>query len=169
VKSAAAKMARSKFVYQHTMGRGGYAHVKKKMTGEFPDDELRSVGDKLKETEDNIKEGTLKVDHGTDAMTVVFGKEKGGYARGVISGVTYKRYFDLSRSRQAFDERIVLLQKGIVTKLMNQLATQGEQLKSMSTQLTPPDVSPMDINPIDSITDEEGGTPVVGCENAASI
>ncbi|GKB29380.1 hypothetical protein Tco_0868781 [Tanacetum coccineum] len=164
--------------------------------GDFPDDELRSVGDKLKETEDNIKEGTLKVDHGTDAMTVVFGKEKGGYARGVISGVTYKRYFDLSRSRQAFDERIVLLQsqldnerrerqekeleiqnlsnkmsqtEGIVTKPMNQLAAQGEQLKSKSTQLTPPDVSPVDINPIDSITDEEGGTPVVGCENAASI
>ena len=27
-----------------------------------------------------------------DAMTVVFGKENGGYARGVGSGVTYKRY-----------------------------------------------------------------------------
>ncbi|GJV08673.1 hypothetical protein Tco_1346329 [Tanacetum coccineum] len=36
-----------------------------------------------KETEDKIKEGTLKVDHGTDAMTVVLGKENGGYARGV--------------------------------------------------------------------------------------
>ncbi|GJT19705.1 hypothetical protein Tco_0878411 [Tanacetum coccineum] len=31
VKSAAAKMARSKSVYQHTMGRGGYALVKEKM------------------------------------------------------------------------------------------------------------------------------------------
>ncbi|GJX59490.1 hypothetical protein Tco_0290880 [Tanacetum coccineum] len=78
--------------------------------GEYPDDEIRSVGDKLKETEDKIKEGTLKVDHGTDAMTVVLGKEKGGYARGVGSGVTYKRYFDLPRSRQASDERILLLQ-----------------------------------------------------------
>ncbi|GKB05523.1 hypothetical protein Tco_0833718 [Tanacetum coccineum] len=67
---------------------------------EFPDDEIRSVGDKLKETEDKIKEETLKVDHGTDAMTVVLGKEKGGYARGVGSGVTYKRYFNLPRSRQ---------------------------------------------------------------------
>ncbi|GJZ31556.1 hypothetical protein Tco_0576603 [Tanacetum coccineum] len=94
VKSAAAKMARSKSVYQHTMGRGGYALVKEKM----------------KETEDKIKEGTLKVDHGIDAMTVVLGKEKGGYARGMGSGVTYKRYFDLSRSRQASDERILLLQ-----------------------------------------------------------
>ncbi|GKA14245.1 transposase, Ptta/En/Spm, transposase, Tnp1/En/Spm-like protein [Tanacetum coccineum] len=223
VKSTAAKMARSKSVYQHTMGRGGYAHVKQKMIknketkpdeepprgimwlkgrvnkdGQFPDDEIRSVGDKLKETEDKIKEGTLKVNHGTDAMTVVLGMKKGGYTRGVRSGVTYKRYFELPRSRQASDERITLLQsqldnkrrerqekelviqnlsnkmsktKGMVTKLMNQLATQGEQLQSMSTQLTPSDVSPVDINPIDSSADEEGGAPlsVVGCKNDSSI
>ncbi|GKA62433.1 retrovirus-related pol polyprotein from transposon TNT 1-94 [Tanacetum coccineum] len=136
VKSAAAKMVRSKSVYQHTMGRGGYALVKEKM----------------KETEDKIKEGTLKVDHGTNAMTVVLGKENGGYGRGVGSGVTYKRYFDFPRSRQASDETILLLQRqlynqrrerqgkelliqnlsnktsqteGMGTKLKNQLATQG--------------------------------------------
>ncbi|GKA26089.1 hypothetical protein Tco_0712198, partial [Tanacetum coccineum] len=88
-------------------------------------------------------------------------KEKGGYAR----GVTYKRYFDLPQSRQASDERILLLQsqldnerrerqekellihnlsnkmsqtEGMVTKLKNQLVAQGGQLQSMSTQLTPP-------------------------------
>nr|GEW11670.1 hypothetical protein [Tanacetum cinerariifolium] len=43
-----------------------------------------------KQTEDKIKEGTLKVDHDTDAMTVVLGKEKEGYTRGVGSEVTYK-------------------------------------------------------------------------------
>ncbi|GKB33928.1 hypothetical protein Tco_0873329 [Tanacetum coccineum] len=94
VKPAAAKMARPKSVYQHTMGRGGYTLGKEKM----------------KKTKDKIKEGTLKVDHGIDALTVVLGKEKGCYARGVGSGVTYKRYFDLPRSRQSFDERILLLQ-----------------------------------------------------------
>ncbi|GKF34228.1 hypothetical protein Tco_0107428, partial [Tanacetum coccineum] len=42
---------------------------------------------------------------------LVLGKEKkGGYARGVGSGVTYKRYFDLLRSKQAADERILLLE-----------------------------------------------------------
>ncbi|GJS98052.1 transposase, Ptta/En/Spm, transposase, Tnp1/En/Spm-like protein [Tanacetum coccineum] len=194
VKSAKAKMARSKCVFPHTMGRGGYAHVKEKMIekkeieqdeeptrgtlwlkgrvnkdGEYQDDEIRSVGDKLKETEDKIKEGTLKVDHGTDAMTVVLGKEKGGYARGLGSGVTYKRYFDLPRSRQAFDEIILLLQKGMVTKLKNQLAAHGGQSQSMSTQLTPPNVSPMDINPINSSVDEEGRTTILGCENDVSI
>ncbi|GJU56882.1 hypothetical protein Tco_1234648 [Tanacetum coccineum] len=78
--------------------------------GEFTDDEIRSVGDKLKVADDKIKEGTLNLDDGTDAMTVVFGKKKGGYARGVRSGVTHKRYFHLPRSRQATDERIELLQ-----------------------------------------------------------
>ncbi|GJX84291.1 hypothetical protein Tco_0335065 [Tanacetum coccineum] len=78
--------------------------------GEFPDEEIRSLGEKLKDADDKIKEGTLNLDDGTDAMTVVFGKEKGGYARGVGSGVTYKKYFDLPRSRQATDERIELLQ-----------------------------------------------------------
>ncbi|GKC42816.1 hypothetical protein Tco_1060538, partial [Tanacetum coccineum] len=177
VKSAAAKMTRSKSVYQYTIGRGGYANVKQKLIenkeiepdeelprcimwlkgrvnkdGQFPDDKIRSVGDKLKETEDKIKKGTLKVDHGTDAMTVELGKEKGGYASVVGSGVTYKRYFDLPRSRQAFDERIALLQsqldnerrerqekeleiqnlsnkmletEGMVSKLMNRLVAQG--------------------------------------------
>nr|GFC03913.1 hypothetical protein [Tanacetum cinerariifolium] len=43
---------------------------------------IRSVGDKLKEADDKIKEGILNLDDGTDVMTVVFGKEKGGYARG---------------------------------------------------------------------------------------
>nr|GEX18259.1 hypothetical protein [Tanacetum cinerariifolium] len=36
-----------------------------------------------KEADDKIKEGTLNLDDGTDAMIVVFGKEKIGYARGV--------------------------------------------------------------------------------------
>ncbi|GKF61347.1 retrovirus-related pol polyprotein from transposon TNT 1-94, partial [Tanacetum coccineum] len=81
VKSAAGKMARSKCLYSHTMGRGRYAHVKEQMIekkkeiepdeepsrgtlwlkgrvnkdGDYPDDEIRSVGDKLKETKDKIK------------------------------------------------------------------------------------------------------------------
>ncbi|GJZ38002.1 transposase, Ptta/En/Spm, transposase, Tnp1/En/Spm-like protein, partial [Tanacetum coccineum] len=212
VKSAAAKMARSKSVYQHTMGRDrkkeiepdeepsrGTLWLKGRVNkdGDYPDDEIRSVGDKLKETEDKIKEGTLKVDQGTDAITVVLGKEKGGYARGVGSGVTYKRYFILPRSKQAGDERIFLLQsqlddarrerqekelliqsmsskmsqtEGLVTKLKTQLAAQGGQLQSMPTQLTPPAVSLVDIHPVNSSADEEGETTVVGCDqNDASI
>ncbi|GKD26693.1 hypothetical protein Tco_1232907, partial [Tanacetum coccineum] len=176
VKYAKAKMARSKCVFPHIMGRGGYAHVKEKM----------------KETEDKIKE-----DQGTDAVTFVLGKENGGYARGVGSGVIYKWYFDLPRSKQAADESILLLEsqldaarrereekelliksmsskmsqtEGMVTKLKNQFAAQGGQLQSTPTQLTPLDVSPVEIHPINRSADEEGGTTVLGCDqNDASI
>ncbi|GJT06875.1 hypothetical protein Tco_0841337 [Tanacetum coccineum] len=100
--------------------------------GDYPDDEIRSVGDKLKETKDKIKEGTLKVDQGTDTIIVVL--------------------------------------EGLVTKLKTQLAAQGGQLQSMPTQLTPPAVSLVDIHPVNSSADEEGGTTVVGCDqNDASI
>ncbi|GJR50245.1 nucleotide-binding alpha-beta plait domain-containing protein [Tanacetum coccineum] len=115
-KSARGKMARSKNVYHHKMGRGGYVFVKEKMIknkeieadeepprgimwlkgrvnkdGEFTDDEIRSVGDKLKEADDKIKEGTLNLDDGTDAMIIVFGKEKGGYARGCDKDARIKK------------------------------------------------------------------------------
>ncbi|GJR66906.1 transposase, Ptta/En/Spm, transposase, Tnp1/En/Spm-like protein [Tanacetum coccineum] len=196
VKSAKAKMARSKCVFPHTMGRGGYAHVKEKMIekkeieqdeeptrgtlwlkgrvnkdGEYQDDEIRSVGDKLKETEDKIKEGTLQVDQGTDAMTLVLGKEKGGYARGVGSGVTYKRYFDLPRSKQAADERILLLESQL-DAARREREEKELLIKSMSSKMSQTEgmVSPMEIHPINSSADEEGGTTVVGCDqNDASI
>ena len=156
---------------------------REKKDGEYHDDEIRTVGEKIvsftakfvlcsllkvgstynnlfpiwcvqKETEDKIKKGTLKIDHGTDAMTVVLGKEKGGYARGVGGGVTYKRYFDLPRIRQASDERVVLLQSElenerrqrqekdkVIQDLMNQLAAQkGQTLQSTSTPSTPTEV-----------------------------
>nr|GEV80176.1 hypothetical protein [Tanacetum cinerariifolium] len=102
-----------------------------------------------KEADDKIKEGTLNLDDGIDAMIVVFRKEKGGYTRGVGSGVTYKR-----RERQQKDvlvkklstemtEKDVLVKKssnemtktkGMLSQMMNQLAAQGVQL-NLSSQL----------------------------------
>ncbi|GJS69052.1 hypothetical protein Tco_0701893, partial [Tanacetum coccineum] len=131
------------------MGRGGYALVKEKMiekkeiepNEEPPRGTLWLKG--RKEIEDKIK-GTLKVDHGTDAMIVVLGKEKGGYARGVGSGVTYKRYFDLPRSRQASDERILLLQSQLDNErrerqekelLIQNLSNKMSQTEGMVTKL----------------------------------
>nr|GEU49844.1 ribonuclease H-like domain, reverse transcriptase, RNA-dependent DNA polymerase [Tanacetum cinerariifolium] len=149
-KSARDKMARSKNVYYHKIGRGGYVFVKEKMIKnneteadeeplrsiiwlkgrvnkdrEFTDDEIRSVGDKLKEVDDKIKEGTLNRDDGTDAMTVVFGKEKGAYARGLGGGVTYK------------------------SQLMNQLAAQGVQLNLSSQLQLASDVTPIGAYEVD--------------------
>ncbi|GJS83488.1 reverse transcriptase domain-containing protein [Tanacetum coccineum] len=120
----------------------------------------------MKKTKDKIKEGTLMVDHGTDAMTIVLGKEKGGYARGVGSGVTYKRYFDLPRSRQASNERILLLQSQLDNErrerqekelLIQNLSNKMSQTEGMVTKLK------------NHSADEEGGTTVVGCKNDASI
>ncbi|GKB67855.1 hypothetical protein Tco_0929267 [Tanacetum coccineum] len=139
--------------------------------GDYPDDEIRSVGDKVDETEDKIKEGTLKVDQGTDAITVVLGKEKGGYARGVGSGVTYKRYFDLPRSKQAADERILLLQSQL-DAARHERQEKELLIQSMSSKISQIEglVSLVDIHPVNSSADEEGGTTVVGCDqNDASI
>jgi hypothetical protein len=61
-------------------------------------------------TQDKLIDGTLTVEHG-DAMTLVFGKEKGGYAKGVGSGVTYNKYFDVPRSTQSADARVALLER----------------------------------------------------------
>ncbi|GJT55242.1 hypothetical protein Tco_0990296 [Tanacetum coccineum] len=77
---------------------------------------------RLKETEDKIKEGTLKVDHGTDAMTFVLGKENGGYARGVESGVTYKRC---------------------------ECQQKDESVNKLSTEMTEKDVTPMGAYEVD--------------------
>ncbi|GJZ09015.1 retrovirus-related pol polyprotein from transposon TNT 1-94 [Tanacetum coccineum] len=187
-KSARGKMACSKNVYHYKMGRGGYVFMKEKMIknkeieadeepprgimwlkgrvnkdGEFTDDEIRSVGDKLKEADDKIKEGTLNLNDGTDAMTVVFGKEKRGYARGVGSGVTYKR-----RERQQKDELVKKLStemtekdvlvnklsnemtetKGMLSQLMNQLAAQGVQYLSSQLQVAS-DVTPIGAYEVD--------------------
>nr|GEW92573.1 RNA-directed DNA polymerase, eukaryota, reverse transcriptase zinc-binding domain protein [Tanacetum cinerariifolium] len=154
-KSDRGKMARSKNVYHHKMGRCGYVFVKEKMieNKEIEVDEEPPRGiiwlKGRKEADDKIKDGTLNLDNGTDAMTVVFGKEKGGYARGVGSGVTYKR-----RERQQKDvlveklstemiEKDVLVKKlsnemkkskGMLSQLMNQLVAQGLQL-NLSSQL----------------------------------
>ncbi|GJX90509.1 hypothetical protein Tco_0343835 [Tanacetum coccineum] len=104
-------------------------------------------------------------------------KEKGGYARGVGSGVTYKKYFDLPRSRQATDERIELLQTQLdnerrerqekdtlVKKLSTEmkekdLTAQGVQLNLSSPLQVPSDVTPVArINNIDSSAYEADGT-----------
>nr|GEW06254.1 hypothetical protein [Tanacetum cinerariifolium] len=100
--------------------------------GEYPDDEIRSVGDKLKETKDKIKEGTLKVDHGTDAMIVVLGKEKGGYARGVGSGVTYNSADEEGGTTVVGCENDANIQKS------NGLATLEKEMKTRVSNTTSP-------------------------------
>nr|GEX66148.1 hypothetical protein [Tanacetum cinerariifolium] len=65
--------------------------------------------------------------------------KRGGYTRRVRSEVTYKRYFDLPRSRQATDKRIELLQ----TQLDNEISGRQQKdvlVKKLSTEMTEKDV-----------------------------
>lgn len=112
------------------------------------------------DTHEKIKTGTLQLAHGNDAMTEVFGKESGGYARGVGSGVTINKYFHLpaARSRKAADaEQMKLLQAELaaerraredkdkvietlsnqVSEVMAKLTAQEAKINSMSTQNLP--------------------------------
>nr|GEX86264.1 hypothetical protein [Tanacetum cinerariifolium] len=89
-----------------------------------------------KEADDKIKEGTLNLDDGTYAMTVVFGKEKGGY----------KLSNEMTKT------------KGMLSQLMNQLAVHGVQLNLSSQFPVASDVTPMAINNIDSSAYEVDGT-----------
>nr|GEW27555.1 reverse transcriptase domain-containing protein [Tanacetum cinerariifolium] len=76
-----------------------------------------------KEANDKIREGTLNLDDGTSAMTVVFGKEKGGYARGVtpmaINNINSSAYeVDETQSSVVVCDKDVRIQKksnGLVT------------------------------------------------------
>nr|GEW34824.1 hypothetical protein [Tanacetum cinerariifolium] len=125
-----------------------------------------------KEANDKIKEGTLNLDDGTDAITVVFGKEKGGYAREVVSGVTYKserqqKVVLVKKLSIEMTEKDLLVKKlsneitetkRMLSQLMNQLAAQGVQL-NLSSQLSVASyVSPMAINNIESSAYEVDGT-----------
>nr|GEY43952.1 hypothetical protein [Tanacetum cinerariifolium] len=161
-------MARSKNVYHHKMGRGGYVFVKEKMIknkeleadeepphgimwlkgrvnkdGEFTDVEIRSIGDKLKEADDKIKERTLNFDDGTDAMTILFGKEKGViqeewevelHTRGIFIFLEADK--QLMKELRYFKLNLIMRDASVNKKiqLMNQLAAQGMQL-NLSSQL----------------------------------
>ncbi|CAI9264850.1 unnamed protein product [Lactuca saligna] len=74
--------------------------------GEFKDQDVKIMADKLMEHEKQIKEGQVNVEPGMDAMTLVFGKEKGRFLKGVGMGVTYNRYFIVPRSKGSSKEEI---------------------------------------------------------------
>ncbi|KAL6584233.1 hypothetical protein OROMI_003522 [Orobanche minor] len=51
--------------------------------GVLEDDNVKVIAHKLMEIEKQINDGELKLDPGTDAMTLVFGKENGGFLKGL--------------------------------------------------------------------------------------
>ncbi|KAL8240368.1 hypothetical protein R6Q59_013723 [Mikania micrantha] len=193
-KSVATKMARSKCLYHHTMGRGGYVHVKEKMiknkeieADEEPPRALMWLKGRQNKAGDFLNDETRLAVDKLVSLTVNIINLLG-------SGVTYKKYFNLPQKKQASDERLALLQsqldnerrerqekeavimnlsnevaqtKGMITQLMSQLAAQGVKLPLLSTQVT---TSNVDVNPKNSSTDQEGRSPLneVGCKKDAS-
>ncbi|KAL4579865.1 hypothetical protein LXL04_016033 [Taraxacum kok-saghyz] len=153
-------IARSKSIYDHRMGRGGYTALREKLVqkqvidkhempprsfmwykgrenkaGEIVDDGVQVIAGKLQEQEQTIKDGELSLDPGEDAMTVVFGKENGSYLKGVGTGVTYTRYFHEPRTKGSSKAVIEELN----FKLMNEkreVEKKDQQLEALSTKVT---------------------------------
>ncbi|KAL4574447.1 hypothetical protein LXL04_021279 [Taraxacum kok-saghyz] len=152
-------IARSKSIYDHRMGRGGYTALREKLVqkqvidkhempprsfmwykgrenkaGEIVDDGVQVIAEKLQEQEQKIKDGELSLDPGEDAMTVVFGKENGSYLKGVGTGVTSTRYFHTPRTKGSSKAVI----EEVNFKLMNEkreVQKKDQQLEALSTKV----------------------------------
>ncbi|CAI9295960.1 unnamed protein product [Lactuca saligna] len=106
--------------------------------GEFKDEDVKIMADKLIEHEKQIKEGQVNVEPGTDAMILVFGKENGRFLKGVGTGVTYNRYFNVPRRKGSSKEEI----KDLKVSLHNgklKLEKKDIELKALSTKVNEQD------------------------------
>ncbi|CAI9271462.1 unnamed protein product [Lactuca saligna] len=105
---------------------------------EFKDEDVKIMADRLMDHEKQIKEGQVNVELGTDAMTLVFGKEKGGFLKGVVMGVTYNRYFNVPHSKGSSKEEV----KDLKVALHNgklELEKKDVELKALSTKVNEQD------------------------------
>nr|GFA47129.1 hypothetical protein [Tanacetum cinerariifolium] len=139
--------------------------------GEFPDDDIRSVGDKLKEVDDKIKEGTLNLDDGTNAVTVVEATDEriellqtqldNERSERQQKDVLVKKFSTKMTEKDVLVKKLsneMTETKGMLSQLMNQLAAQGVQLNLSSQFPVASNVTPMAINNIDSSAYEVDGT-----------
>ncbi|KAL6513433.1 hypothetical protein OROGR_020919 [Orobanche gracilis] len=148
--SKAAKQARAKAKYPHRLGRLGYSGLREKLVvknkelveneddipvrsvmwrkarqtkeGEYKDDDVRNVVNEIIFHENELAEGSTKPEEGTDALTLVFGKDHSGRVRGVGRGVTPTKYWNIPRRKGSSNDRIVELEK--------QLAIERQQRES---------------------------------------
>ncbi|GJU60688.1 hypothetical protein Tco_1238454 [Tanacetum coccineum] len=125
-----------------------------------------------KDNRDKIKEGNLAGRSRHDARPLYLGKEWRGYARGRgVEVECIQRFFDLPTKQTSSDERILLLESQL-DAARREREEKELLIKSMSSKMSQTEgmVSPVEIHPINSSVDEEGGTTVVGCDqNDASI
>ncbi|KAL6502054.1 hypothetical protein OROGR_027187 [Orobanche gracilis] len=90
--------------------------------GEYKDDDVRNVVNEIIFHENELAEGSTKPEEGTDALTLVFGKDHSGRVRGVGRGVTPTKYWNIPRRKGSSNDRIVELEK--------QLAIERQQRES---------------------------------------
>ncbi|GJR65915.1 hypothetical protein Tco_0011980 [Tanacetum coccineum] len=83
-----------------------------------------------KEADDKIKEGTLNLDDGTDAMTDVFGKKR-SYARGVTTPMALIRWTESSQSVDCTNDKDARIQKKVVS-------LHGKESSCLDEEVTPP-------------------------------
>ncbi|MFS7971970.1 hypothetical protein Hanom_Chr09g00839111 [Helianthus anomalus] len=88
---------------------------------------VKDMADKLIEIETQIKDGDLNLDPGTDALTVVFGKEKGGFLKGVGYGVTSSKYWQGPQTKGSSKERISQLE----FQLHNERLEHGKKMNKL--------------------------------------
>ena len=86
------------------------------------------------EHEKQIKDGDVKLDPGMDAMTLVFGKENGGFLKGVGTGVTANKYFLIPRTKGSSKEQIADLKFELHNERL-ELQKKDEELKALSTKV----------------------------------
>ncbi|CAI9299126.1 unnamed protein product [Lactuca saligna] len=101
--------------------------------GVFKDEDVKLMADKLIEQEKKIKKGQVNVEPGTNAMTLVFGKEKGGFLKGVSTGVTYNRYFNVPHNKGSSKEEIKVNEQDQTLKLvLAHLYAKGVDFQNLS-------------------------------------
>ncbi|KAL6535814.1 hypothetical protein OROHE_012658 [Orobanche hederae] len=171
--STKGQTARTKHIYPHHMGRGGYPYLKEKLVkkkeitidegpsraymwrkgredknGEYQNMEVKVMAEKLIEVEEKIKDEALNLDPDQDAITVVFGKDKGHYLKGVGCGVTASTYWTGPKKRGESKERIAVLEQQLqnerlerekkdaeIKTLSSQVAETNDKLNKLLTQL----------------------------------
>ncbi|KAL6566736.1 hypothetical protein OROMI_015140 [Orobanche minor] len=189
--SKTTKIARSRSVFDHRLGRGGYPRLKEKLVskkeiavddvptrafmwrkgrenkdGELVAPKVKKMADYLMDIEAQIKDGIIKIGPDEDALTVVFGREQGSYLRGVGCGVTPSTYWHCPRQRTIGKDKIKILELQLENeKLLRE--KKDEELKNLSLQI---EATNNKLNKVMAQLDSQGllsatkldGTPISG-------
>lgn len=86
------------------------------------------------ESEQQIKDGKVILEPGTDAMSLVFGQEKGRFLKGVGTGVIATRFFHIPRNKGTTKQEIKDLKCAVQTKDI-ELEKKNAEVKSLSTKV----------------------------------